>query len=697
MTDSLADILSYFSEKQLIRQLDYQFAMFIARQCSQDQSEVAWLCAVVSFELGHGHICIPIYDTEGRLNDTWLYFGLSTDESLRFRSHVESVDWPGVIRRCPFIGSSEDNCPLVFDGQRLYLHRYWYYEAKLAERLRQLSAPVHLDTEDIELLTAQLQQLFSRNYRAMWHQLSGSESQEQLQQRLCDLLDITSPDTPDWAVIHQRVRQAAHPDDLTMLDELIPDRVCLNWQKTAAATALTRQFTVISGGPGTGKTTTVTRLLAALVVQAQAHQIAPLIRLVAPTGKAAARLTESIGQAIEKLPVSPEIKALLPVQASTLHRLLGVRPGSAEFLHHEQNLLHVDILVVDEASMVDLPMMYKLLMALPLHTRVILLGDKDQLASVEAGAVLGDICSFQSCGFSREQTRLLERLTGNSLPVPVREQIPDIANGLCTLKKSYRFHADSGIGFLAALVNSGEYRPFHEIDDMGYSDIEVRTLDGGHYNHMLNTLVEAYSRYLSELHSALAEEHLTAEHTAKRVLTLFNQCRLLCALREGDFGVSGLNQKIESLLQRRGMIQKDQEVWYNGRPVMVTKNDHTLGIYNGDIGICLLTMESGREVFKIYFEQFDGNVKGVIPSRLPEHETAYAMTIHKSQGSEFDFTLMVLPPEFNPVLSRELIYTGITRAKNKLNIYADPVVFRRAIRTRTQRLSGLVAQLTGAE
>ncbi|SHO58455.1 exodeoxyribonuclease V subunit alpha [Vibrio quintilis] len=695
MTGFLADILSYFCEKQLIRQLDYQFAMFIARQCRQEQSEVAWLCAVVSYELGHGHICIPVCDTDGRMNDAWLYFGLSFDESLRFRDHVACVDWLGVIQRCPFIGSPEDHCPLVFDGQRLYLHRYWFYESRLAERLHQLSAPVHLADEDVELLTIQLKQLFSRNYPALWQQLSGIESSEQIQQLICHSLDVIDPDATDWSAICQRVRQATRCSELEELDKFIPDSICLNWQKIAAATALTRQFTVISGGPGTGKTTTVARLLAALVVQAQAHRNSPLIRLVAPTGKAAARLTESIGQAVDKLPISSDIKALLPIQASTLHRLLGVIPGSAEFVHHEQNLLHVDILVVDEASMVDLPMMYKLLMALPKHTRVILLGDKDQLASVEAGAVLGDICSIQSYGFSRRQTRLLARLTGNILPHPAAEQIPDIADGLCMLKKSYRFHADSGIGFLASLVNAGEYLPLSEIHAMAYSDIKVQTLDGGHYNQMLNTLADEYGRYFSELQTCLAEQNYPTEQTAKRVLRIFNQCRLLCALREGDFGVSGLNQKVESLLLRRGMIHKDQEAWYNGRPVMVTKNDHYLGIYNGDIGICLQTIESGKDVYKVYFEQFDGSVKGVIPSRLPEHETAYAMTIHKSQGSEFDFTLMILPPEFSPVLTRELIYTGITRAKNKLSIYTDPAVFRRAIRTRTKRLSGLVTQLAG--
>lgn len=436
--------------------------------------------------------------------------------------------------------------------------------------------------------------------------------------------------------------------------------------KVAAAVALTRRFAVISGGPGTGKTTTVTKLLAALIEQAT-HEKNLTIKLVAPTGKAAARLTESIGKAVQELPVSPELKAKIPTESSTLHRLLGAIPNSAEFRHNKQNPLHLDILVIDEASMVDLPMMYKVVDALPKHARLILLGDKDQLASVEAGAVLGDICSFHALGYGKEQASAIAKLTGFDTLAHTGNSASSIADSLCMLQKSYRFDARSGIGQLAKAVNSGSAASVDNVWARDFSDIEHFALSSQHYNQMMQTLVQEYGRYLKRIGQQEIDpktgEPESLTHKAKAVLDTFNQCRLLCAIREGDFGVAGLNQRIECTAARK-FIQVQDEIWYHGRPVMVTRNDHGLGLYNGDIGICMQDDSEEEPRLKVFFELPDGSVKSVLPSRVPEHETAYAMTIHKSQGSEFDYTLMILPPDFSPILTRELIYTGITRAKS---------------------------------
>ncbi|WP_036821148.1 exodeoxyribonuclease V subunit alpha, partial [Photobacterium sanctipauli] len=470
----------------------------------------------------------------------------------------------------------------------------------------------------------------------------------------------------------------------------------MNWQKVAAAVALTRQFAVISGGPGTGKTTTVAKLLAALVTQSLQSEALdengqprlPDIKLVAPTGKAAARLTESIGAAVDSLAVEKVVKDNIPTQSSTLHRLLGSIPNRVAFRHNRENPLHLDVLVVDEASMVDLPMMARLLDALPPNAKLILLGDRDQLASVEAGAVLGDICAFADQGYSQQQSQLLGQLTGFQFPVQL-QSLGVVADSLCMLRKSYRFHAQSGIGQLAKAINAGRPQQVDRVWQQGFKDIHLYPLTSDSYQSMVNMSVTFYRDYLD----AIYERCPPAE-----VLKAFSKVRLLCALREGDFGVVGLNQRIERGLARLGKIAPDEETWYVGRPVMISQNDHGLGLYNGDIGIAMKDSEpdpqTGEYRTRVFFEMPDGSIRGVLPSRLPEHETVYAMTIHKSQGSEFADTLMVLPSEFSPLLTRELTYTGITRAKEKLYLFASPDIVNRSVKLRTERASGLAELLS---
>ncbi|KHD23904.1 exodeoxyribonuclease V subunit alpha [Vibrio caribbeanicus] len=692
----LISTLEQLAHKGSLRQLDYQFARFIYAQ-SNDEA-LAFISGVVSSELGKGHVCLPLFDGEGQAVDLASKLGLFGDGAMALNLLLVDVDWIKLLESSPWVAKSAQALPLVFDGERLYLHRYWHYEVTLAERLNSFGTPMFLKPAEQQKLTELLNHLFARNYRYLYESIKNSSSLTtvQRQQLVCDHLDVVAEEQIDWPAIDQKLAEVRTIEQLSVLDELVPQAACVNWQKVAAAVALTRRFAVISGGPGTGKTTTVTKLLAALIEQAKQSGDVPTIKLVAPTGKAAARLTESIGKAISQLPVDPKLKEAIPTDASTLHRLLGALPNSAEFRHNQNNPLHLDILVVDEASMVDLPMMYKLVDALPKHARLILLGDKDQLASVEAGAVLGDICSFHQFGYGSAQAQQISQLTGYQTLAHSHHNAATIADSLCMLQKSYRFDARSGIGQLAKAINSGSVQQVDWVWQKEFTDIAKFPIDSQHYSQMVQSLVSEYRVYLKRIEQTLTDPETgkleTTKQMAKAALDAFSRCRLLCAIREGDFGVSGLNQRIERALLNRKLIQVQDELWYHGRPVMVTRNDHALGLYNGDIGLCIRDEQEGK--LKVFFELPDGSVKAVLPSRVPEHETAYAMTIHKSQGSEFEHTLMILPPDFTPILTRELIYTGITRAKKRLSLYIDERVMKRGIRVQTERASGLIKRLS---
>lgn len=686
------DTLQQLSEQDKIRQIDYQFAHFIYQQASVQQDELALLAGMLSIELGKGNICLPLFDGNGA-KMPWEGALLLADIELGSLSQqVRAIDWLALIQSSALVGNADQSMPIIFDGTRLYMQRYWHYESVLTDRFTALSQTVSLTAHDIQTLTQLLDQLFARNYAFLHSALTsarklGQDSQVIGQQFICDQLDVVKPSALDWQAIDALLQGAKHAKDLQPLDTLVPAQACLNWQKVAAAIALTRKLAVISGGPGTGKTTTVAKLLVALITHAQQQGVSPKIKLVAPTGKAAARLTESIGRAVEQLPIAPELKQHIPTESSTVHRLLGPIPNSNQFRQGQHNPLHLDVLVVDEASMVDLSMMYRLIDALPPRARLILLGDKDQLASVEAGSVLGDMCMFHQYGYNQAQAQTVQTLT--HYPVEANSSsVPSMADSLCVLQKSYRFDARSGIGQLARAINSGDLIQVDKVWNNSFADIERHALSAANLNQMVSRLTDEYKRYLQCI--PLAECHAdTVTTMAKAALDTFGQCRLLCAVREGEFGVAGLNLTIERALAKRRLVLGHDEQWYHGRPVMVTRNDHNLGLYNGDTGICIFDGER----LKVFFELPDGSVKAILPSRVPDHDTAYAMTIHKSQGSEFNLVMMVLPKEHNPVLSRELIYTGVTRAKQAFALYSNVGVLKKAVKTKTERASGLAVKL----
>ncbi|WP_312691727.1 exodeoxyribonuclease V subunit alpha [Kosakonia sp.] len=523
-------------------------------------------------------------------------------------------DWRQALLASPAVSEGDAATPMILEEDRLYLNRMWCNERQVADFFTARNAQPEVD-----------------------------------EARLTQVLAGLFPATGE-----------------------------VDWQKVAAAVALTRRVSVISGGPGTGKTTTVAKLLAALVNMVGEEKCR--IRLAAPTGKAAARLTESLGNALRRLTLTEQQKALLPDEASTLHRLLGAQPGSQRLRHHAGNPLHLDVLVVDEASMIDLPMMSRLIDALPPHARVIFLGDRDQLASVEAGAVLGDICAWVTAGYNPERAAQLTRLTGSPVPAGEGDAAGALRDSLCLLQKSYRFGSDSGIGQLAAAVNRGDKAATRAVFNQGFSDIERKPLHSTEeYQQMIDDALAGYGRYLS-----LVRSHAQPD----AIIEAFGEYQLLCALREGPFGVSGLNERLEQTLVRQRQISRlPHSRWYHGRPVMIARNDAALGLFNGDIGIAL----ADGDGFRVWFPLPDGTIKSVQPSRLPEHDTAWAMTVHKSQGSEFDHAALILPQQFVPVVTRELVYTAITRARKRLSLYADEQVLAQAIATRTERRSGLEA------
>ncbi len=529
--------------------------------------------------------------------------------------------WRSALCHSPLVGQPGDHQPLILDHHdRLYLYRYWHYEHRLAQQLRTLAA-APAPAIDSARLRADLQHYFG------------------------------------------------------------PPGAQPNGQKIAAATVVLRRFCVISGGPGTGKTSTVLKVLALLLK----HSPPPVIALAAPTGKAAARMHAAITQALRTLDVAPELHAALPSRAQTLHRLLGPLPDGVNFRHHRANPLPLDVLIVDEASMIDLALMSKLVDALPSSARLVLLGDKDQLASVEAGAVLGDICTSTQ-GISAAFHARLSEVTAEPLPAPRAKATP-LHDSVVSLSHSYRFGADSGIGRLARAINDGKPQSVMTLlTHKRHADIRWRDLSGpAVVTKLALRLAEGFAPYL---------RLLAAGADAEAIVAAFERFRVLCALRHGPFGVSGLNRAIERELQRRQLIPTrlypSDGLWYRGRPVLITRNHDALQLYNGDIGLALPDADGQ---LRVAFPSASGALRYVLPSRLPEHDTVFAMTIHKSQGSEFDQVLVILPPDDTPILGRELLYTAITRARQEVELWATPQSVRAAVGRRVERASGLHEQL----
>jgi len=498
------------------------------------------------------------------------------------------------------------------------------------------------------------------------------------------------------------------PDELRQeLDRLfVADGDGPDWQKIACAIAVRGSFAVITGGPGTGKTTTVVRLLGLLQILALRTGAPRLrVRLAAPTGKAAARLNASIAGQIERLDVDDAIKQAIPAEVTTLHRLLGSRPDSRAFRHDRDNPLHLDVLVIDEASMIDLEMMAATLDALPAGARLVLLGDKDQLSSVEAGAVLGDLCARADRGHYDGATRdWLARTCGVDVtPWVGGDDARPLDQHVAMLRRSRRFGSEGGIGALAAAINAGDVASVRQVFERAPADIAAMPgTPAGIATLAIDGRGDApgYAHYLRAIETTrpaadAPDEAFSAWGTAS--LQAYARFQLLCAVRHGEAGVVKQNARIAQGLFDRGLID-DVDGWYEGRSVMVTRNDYALGLMNGDVGVTLWIRDGQggmalRVAFSVMDEGGGERIRFVVPSRLAAVETVYAMTVHKSQGSEFEHTALALPPEPSPVLTRELVYTGVTRARSHFTLLAAADILGYAVQRKTQRASGLLRRL----
>ncbi|MDR6956938.1 exodeoxyribonuclease V alpha subunit [Pseudomonas brassicacearum] len=669
--DALLLLLTRWVERGWLRALDKAFVAFLHELAPDDDPLVLLAAALTSHQLGHGHVCLDLFET---LKEPDFALSLPPEGDLQagvlpsqiLRS-LDGAHWCKVLASSRLVALAVDDSeqarqrPLVLSGKRLYLRRYWAYERRIDEALRQ---------------------------RLAGHEAGAGD----LRDRLEGLFGPASGAGP------------------------------IDWQKLACALATRAGFSIVTGGPGTGKTTTVVRLLALLQAPAVEAGKPLRIRLAAPTGKAAARLTESISQQVRTLDVVEAVRERIPCEVTTVHRLLGSRPGTRHFRHHAGNRLPLDVLVVDEASMIDLEMMANLLDALPAHARLVLLGDKDQLASVEAGAVLGDLCRDAEEGWYNPQTRAwLESVSGENLSASDLQQDLDgthpLAQQVVMLRHSRRFGEGSGIGQLARWVNQQQPEKARRLlADGQHADLFCLALKGEHDGALERLVLEGqpqgplgYGHYLNLLRqrrpaiSRPLEDNCWADW-AREVLSAFDEFQLLCAVRKGPWGVEGLNQRITAALLKARLIDSDH-LWYEGRPVLMTRNDYGLGLMNGDIGIALKLPEregpnAGKQVLRVAFPRNDGQggVRFVLPSRLTDVETVYAMTVHKSQGSEFTHTALILPDALNPVLTKELVYTAITRGKQWFSLIEPRAgVFEEAVQRKVKRLSGLMLELEQAD
>ena len=661
------ELLQQWVDAGWLRHLDRALARWVAELDPQARPELLMATALLAHLEGRGHTCLPL-EALVREPAALLAWPAPAPQALAQAWHALPQgldDWLEALRRSPVVHEEgvapDQGQPLVLGGSAtaplLYLRRYWGYETRVAQALRErASAPLPVD----EALARQwLARLFAPAQPGQ------------------------VPDAP------ARTEGDAEVD----------------WQQLACAVALRSRVAVLTGGPGTGKTYTAARLLALLAAMEPPGR--PWrVALAAPTGKAAARLRQSIDGALQDL--QTPLQGVLDVQAlaqrlgpaRTLHALLGAQPHTRQMRHHAGHPLDVDVLLVDEASMVHLEMMAALLDALPAHARVVLLGDKDQLASVEAGAVLGDLCRDAEAGrYDADTARYALAVAAQALPpecLDASGAAPALARHTVMLRESRRFGGP--IGQLALAVNRGDAAGARRVLAEDASGA-LQALEGCSAQAVVRLALHGrpgasacYRDYLDAM--ARQPGGLDAsEHGdwVRSVLAAFERFRLLCAVREGEWGAAGLNRAVEAALRGAGLLEARGE-WYAGRPVMVTRNDAALGVFNGDIGIALPSATAGGGL-RVYFA--DGpQLRSVGVARLAQVETAFAMTVHKSQGSEFEHTVLVLPPRAGAVLGRELVYTGITRARQAFTLVAaQPGLLAQAVAQRTQRASGLRARL----
>jgi exodeoxyribonuclease V alpha subunit len=602
----------------VLSELDRALAEALGRIADERDERVLLAAALASSAVQNGHTCAELERVVARpLVD-------EAGEPISGVEYPELSAWVEALRPSRLVTNEAESQkqprPLVLGaGSRVYLARYFEYERRLADALSR-----RVGQSDTGLDPA--------SFRAGLARLFPEDSPGAKEQRL------------------------------------------------AAVLALLSRVSVISGGPGTGKTSTVAKILVLLQEQALAKGREPYrVELLAPTGKAAQRLGETIRKYLASFSLDSTVAASIPAAAKTIHRALAYQPRTpTRFRHHRENPLPADLVVVDEASMVDLALMAKLVDAVPDDARLVLIGDKDQLASVEAGSILADVHAGGARGVSRVCAERVERLTGTKLAESGGE--PSLSDGMIELTFSHRFREGGGIFELARAVNAGDAAgalavlresPYVTLEPPPEPERLARSLGG--------IVEEKFGR----LGSASVEEKLA----------LLDGFRVLCAHRRGPFGVETMNEWILAHLRKQGALEANGD-FYEGRPIIVTANDHPIELYNGDVGV--IGREGDGGALAARFPAAGG--PRIVPlALLPPHETAFAMSVHKAQGSEFDEVLLLLGDRASPILTRELVYTAVTRARSRVRIFGSLEVLRAAIAARVERASGLRERLWGGQ
>ncbi|MBE2897113.1 exodeoxyribonuclease V subunit alpha [Pasteurellaceae bacterium HPA106] len=628
----MLSILDKLKHDAHILPIDYHIAKLIAHSPSGDaraDNLAMLLGAQLSFDLRLGSVCLNPADFERRP-----FFDLTDPQFSPYLADIQQAihntppqAWHEVLQHHPALSQNQP-APLIFAHGMLYFYRTFCDEQQIARQIvARIRAPL-----------------------------------------------------PQSDVAHSK----------RFLARLFQPRDEIDWQKIAVAMALRSRFCLITGGPGTGKTTTVCKLLLALQYQQREHGLPALkVAMAAPTGKAAARLSESVRHNLKSNAErchEPTLAQAIDCQAQTLHRMLGISLQDDKVRFHQHNPLLADVVVVDEVSMVDLNWFARLLNAVHPDARVILLGDEHQLASVESGAVLAQL-SLGRDVFSTEFAHYLAAITGEKLPSRAQGRI--LRDNVCHLQKSHRFAENSGIKALADAVNAGarnSWALFAQFNDLHCVDY-VREP-----GKALRAVVRQACRDYGEYINAIEQHQQVRFGEISAIFAAFYRVRYCCALRSGEFGVEYLNRAVSEQLKREGklhFIQRDE--WYHGKPVMITENDSAIGLYNGDVGLCLRN-ENGQ--LKVWFEKGQGEFVAFSPSRIPAFEPTFMMTVHKSQGSEFEKTVLVLPPTMAPLVTRELLYTAITRAKETFSVFGSKIVWEAGVRQPVSRRSGLYRSIT---
>ncbi len=625
-THTWKELRQILSDAPQFSNLDIHFANFIANLSETDSPFVPLAAALVSSKTGEGNVCLNLKEYADR--------NLPDEPDQRSNEYLTCpsfAQWTDLLLQSKVVGRDKRNTPLVLHhGGRLYLRRYWEYQNTITGFIQERAAAPAPDT-DYTRLAKDIRKIFPSQ----------------------------SSDKTDW-------------------------------QKIGAMMAVTRLFLVVSGGPGTGKTSTVAKMLALLNTYLGSQKKLRLA-LAAPTGKAAYRLQEAI-TSTELLPDEMELPP-----ATTLHRLLGAIQHSPYFRHNSENHLAADVVIIDEASMVDLPLMAKLMQAVPLSARLILLGDRHQLASVQPGSVLGDICPPENLNcysdfFNRQIFETSGEVLAASTEYPPKKPVANLQDSFVELLDNYRFSDDSTIAKLSKAVKEG--------DGDGAIDLLLSDRTGQVTWSEIPTPTElekklqswsGFPRYVSMLHTLNPD----------KCFAVLDNHRILCGLRRGPNGMQRINGVLAHLLasrydpsKKKYLLHRNPDSFLAGQPVMVTRNDYSLQLYNGDVGI-ILPDPKRDESLRVFFKEESGTMKNIGLELLPAHEPVFAMTVHKSQGSEFDRVLLILQDQDSPLLTRELLYTAITRAREQIEIWGCKNIFCKAVKRQITRTSGLKEALWG--